>query len=87
MNKRNHQKWSNVNGKLDSTTQFMRKLFDVQSEMWKVKEDNINLESKARIMNYELENETMKKSFMVNNSINTHPNQQNILNDLDYRKV
>ena len=76
-----------MNGKLDSTTQFMRKLFDVQSEMWKVKEDNINLESKARIMNYELENETMKKSFMVNNSINTHPNQQNILNDLDYRKV
>ena len=76
-----------MNGKLDSTTQFMRKLFDVQSEMWKVKEDNINLESKARIMNYELENETMKKSFMVNNSVNTHPNQQNILNDLDYRKV
>ena len=85
MNKRNHQKWYNVNGKLDSATQFMRKLFDMQSEMWKVKEDNINLESKARIMNYELENENMKKSFMVNNSINV--NQQNILNDLDYRKV
>ena len=41
-----------MNGKLDSTTQFMKKLFDVQSEMWKIKEDNINLESKARIMNY-----------------------------------
>ncbi len=37
MVKRNHQKWTSINGKLDFAQNHLKKSFDMQNEIYKLK--------------------------------------------------
>ena len=89
MNKRNNQKWLNVGKQIEIASTGMKKVFDMQNEINKLKEENMNLESKIRMLNFEMQADNMKKSF-VNTSYNTSyikETTQNSLGSIPYRKV
>ena len=50
----NHAKWVDLGGTLNGFSDFMRKSITLHNELSKVSEDNVLLESNARLANFQL---------------------------------
>lgn len=80
--KENAHKWSTVGESLQGLSDFMRRTVHMHTELSKISEDNIALESNAKILNMQIEINKMsssgngffdKNSFEINQNMSPSP--------------